>query len=168
MRRLNPTKLQSKHRYLECDVRRNVCICFHYNTFYKNQNLFTRRWSRKALKIPTFSGKYVLWIFCYIEIDIQNYLCLSLCIYLPFSGTVFSGCELLASAGDEWWAHRAALPALFSLRLGTSCPSHRHPGYCFARWFWVDHSCCVWTGAWRCVSRKKICKTSEYIWVDIQ
>lgn len=77
---------------------------------------------------------------------------LLLILLLLTSQTLSPGGELLAGAGDEWWAHRASIPALLPVGLGTSCTGYHCPGYRLAWRLRMDNTQCVRTGARRCVS----------------
>lgn len=83
-------------------------------------------------------------------------------VHKLFSQTVSLGGELLASTGDEWRAHRASIPAVLPVGLGTSCSSHHRPGHRLTRRLRMDHTHCIRTGARGCVSAykyvfKKVC-----------
>lgn len=72
--------------------------------------------------------------------------------FMLFSSLV---CEFLVRAGDEWWAHREAISAVFPSELWTTSFCGDSPHSYFERNLSSEHVTDLWTHSWWPVSTSR-------------
>lgn len=161
MRISKPARLQSKQSYCGCD--KSVVVL--HSLWWPN--VLNERWKKTFQTLLSFKILQTALLGNITLHEVAACVCTSVFLFtVPvhklFSQTMSPGGELLASAGDEWRAHRASIPALLPARLGTSSSCHHCTRHRLARRLRMDHTQCVRTGARRCVSGQRRTHAHKY------